>query len=140
MKLLLAVDGSERSLRAAHHAIKTLRGCAGGQVHLLNVQPPTDAPELLSHLPQSEVEAMQESRGGDALAPIRALLDEAGIPYAPEVALGEIAETIVRRAAETGCDGIVMGTRGLGALTAALMGSTAADVLEITEIPVTFVK
>ncbi len=140
MKILLAVDGSERSLRTTHHAIKTLRGCAGGEVHLLNVQPPADAPELLGHLPQAEVEAMQESRGGDAIGPARALLLDAGIACTPEVALGEIAETIVRRARETGCDGIVMGTKGLGSLTAALMGSVAADVLEITDMPVTFVK
>ena len=140
MKILLAVDGSERSLRTTHHAIKTLRGCAGGEVHLLNVQPPADAPELLGHLPQAEVEAMQESRGGDALVSARQLLDAAQVPYEPQVLLGPVAETIVACARENGCEQIIMGNKGESFLEEAVTGSIAHDVLRLSPLPVTYVK
>jgi nucleotide-binding universal stress UspA family protein len=77
-------------------------------------------------MPAREIEAMQESRGGDAMESARAMLDAAGITYVPEVALGEIAETIVRRLpAKPRCDAIILGTHGMGIdLRSALTGST----------------
>ena len=140
MKILLPVDGSAHSDRAARHLVALLQGCSGHTVQLLNVQAPIDAPEVLGHMRASEVEAMQETRGGDALVSARALLDAAGIDYTPAVLIGPIAETIVRYAAEQHCDKIVMGTRGLGALGSALLGSVTTELLSLTELPVTLVK
>lgn len=140
MKILLAVDGSEHSLRAARHVIDAVSGCADHEVFLLNVQEPIDAPEIRSHMKASEIEAMQETRGGDALAPARQVLDEAGVLYQPSVLIGPLAQTIVQFAADQGCDEIVMGTRGLGALSGALLGSVSQKVLQLTELPVTLVK
>lgn len=140
MKILLAVDGSEHSIRAAHHVINAVSGCERHEVVLLNVQEPIDAPEIRSHMKASEIEAMQETRGGDALAPVRAVLDAAGAPYTPVVLIGPIAETIVQFATDQGCDKIVMGTRGLGALGSALLGSVSQQVLQLTHLPVTLVK
>ncbi|MFN6960968.1 MAG: universal stress protein [Rhodocyclaceae bacterium] len=140
MKILLAVDGSEHSIRAARHVINAVTGCEKHEILLLNVQEPIDAPEIRSHMKASEIEAMQESRGGDALFPVRKVLDGAGVPYTPVVLIGPLAETIVQFAADQGCDKIVMGTRGLGALGSALLGSVSQKVLQLTELPVTLVK
>jgi len=140
MKILLPVDGSEHSARVARHVIRMVHGCADYQILLLNVQAPIDAPELRGHMPAREIEAMQETRGGDAMASARALLDAAGVGYEPEVALGPVAENITRIASERGCDAIVMGSRGAGALRNALMGSVTTDVIRLAEIPVTVVK
>jgi nucleotide-binding universal stress UspA family protein len=38
------------------------------------------------------------------------------------------------------CDQIVMGTRGLGALSGALLGSVSHQVLEKTSLPVTLIN
>lgn len=140
MKILLAVDGSDHSNRVARHVVRLVQGCADYQVILLNVQAPIDAPEVLGHMPVREIEAMQETRGGDAMASARTLLDTAGVAYEPEVALGPVAETIARRADEGNCDTIVMGTHGAGALRSALMGSVAAEVIRLAAGPVTVVK
>lgn len=140
MKILLPVDGSAHSDRITRHAIRLAQDSASYEIVLLNVQAAIDAPEVLGHLPAREIEAMQESRGGDALAAARALLDGAGIAYVPEVAIGAVAETIVRYAAETRCDAIVMGTHGLGALQNALMGSVTTGVIHHAPCPVTVVK
>jgi nucleotide-binding universal stress UspA family protein len=140
MKILLAVDGSDHSNRVARHVIRLVQSCTDYAVVLLNVQAPIDAPEVLGHMPAREIEAMQETRGGDAMASARALLDTAGVACEPEVALGPVAETIARRAAESNCDAIVMGTHGAGALRSALMGSVATEVIRLANCPVTVVK
>ena len=140
MKILLPVDGSEHSDRGARHAIRMVDGCAAYEILLINVQPPIDAPEVLGHMPVREIEAMQESRGGDAMASARDLLDRAGVTYQPEVVLGPIAENIARHAREHHCDAIVMGSHGAGALTSALMGSVTTAVIRLAPCPVTVVK
>lgn len=140
MKILLPVDGSEHADRATQHVIASLQGCAAHEVHLINVQPPIDTVEIRSHLPASEIEAMQQTRGGDALASARALLDRAGVAYTPAVLLGPVAETIAQYAVDKGCNKIVMGTRGLGAISGMLMGSVTTRLLHLTALPVTLVK
>jgi nucleotide-binding universal stress UspA family protein len=140
MKILLPVDGSEPSLRAARHVVVMLAGCGEHEIHLLNVQPPVDAPEIRSHMTASEIEAMQQTRGGDALEAVRKVLNDAGQTYTPAVMLGPVAETIAKAATDLGCDKIVMGTRGLGSLGNALMGSVTTHVLQLTQLPVTLVK
>lgn len=140
MKILLPVDGSEHSDRVVRHVIRMVHGCADYEIQLLNVQAPIDAPELRGHMPLREIEAMQETRGGDAMASARALLDAAGVAYAPEVILGPVAETIARLAGERQCDAIVMGSHGAGSLTSALMGSVATNVIRLAQCPVTVVK
>ena len=140
MKILLAVDGSDHSDRVARHVVRLVQGCSDYQVILLNVQAPVDAPELLSHMPVAEVEAMQETRGGDAMAASRAVLEKAGVACVPEVALGPVAESIARHAREASCDMIVMGSHGAGSFTSAMMGSVAADVVRLAHCPVTVVK
>lgn len=139
MKILLPVDGSTHAERATRHVIAMLNGCSNPQIFLINVQESIDAPEIRSHMPASEIEAMQESRGGDALAPARELLEKAGIACVPSVLIGPIAETIAQFAVDQGCDQIVMGTRGLGAV-GSLLGSITTRLLHLTELPVTLVK
>lgn len=140
MKILLPVDGSTHADRATQHVIALLQGCGGHEVHLVNVQPPIDAVEVRSHMTIGEIEAMQETRGGDVLASARALLEKAGVPYVPAVLLGPIAESIAQYAKDKACDQIVMGTRGLGALGSVLMGSVTTRLLHLTGLPVTLVK
>lgn len=140
MKILLPVDGSGQSDRAAQQVIALLKNCGKHEVHVINVQPPIDAPEVRSHMTVGEIEAMQETRGGDALASARALFEQAGIACTPAVLLGPVAESIVKYAADNGCHKIVMGTRGLGAIGNVLMGSVATQVLHLTTLPVTLVK
>ena len=69
-----------------------------------------------------------------------ALLDKAGIPYTAAVLVGPVAETIVDYAQKNGCEKIVMGTRGLGALGSVLLGSVTSRLMSLTDLPVTLVK
>jgi len=140
-KVLLPVDGSPSSLRAVDHVINLTRRVGDKiEILLVNVQPPVDAWEVKRFLPETEVQAMQESKGGDALAAARQKLDAVGVAYTPVVLLGAVAETVVAHAAEQACDGIIMGTRGESTLRELLVGSIAHDVIRLADRPVTLVK
>ncbi len=141
IKVLIPVDGSPASLRAVDHVITLAQGCGDKfEILLVNVQPPVDAWEVKRFLPESEVQAMQESRGGDALADARQKLAAAGVACTPAVLLGAVAKTLVDHANEQGCDSIIMGTRGESAIGELLVGSVAHEVLRLSAVPVTFVK
>lgn len=83
---------------------------------------------------------MGEAKGGDALASARTMLDAAKVRYTPSVLIGPVAETIARFAREQGCDGIVIGTRGLGGVESLVLGSVSTKVIHLAEVPVTLVK
>jgi nucleotide-binding universal stress UspA family protein len=69
-----------------------------------------------------------------------ARLTAAGLPFRPIVEVGAPAEVIAQSARELGATRIVMGTRGAGAMSQLLFGSTAKGVLHLCEVPVTLVK
>jgi len=140
LKILLPIDGSEAALRAVDYLIRMAATCQKLEVHVINVQPPVESWELRSHLRPTEIEAMQETRGGDALQSARERLDRAGVTCIPAVLLGPVAETLVAYARDQGCDQLIMGNKGESFLAETITGSVAHDVLRLSPIPVTFVK
>lgn len=139
-KALVPVDGSANSDRAVQHAVSLARGNPAFEVLLLNVQPEVDDWQVRRFLKKEEVEAMEEAKGGDALQSARAILDAGKLNYQPLVLIGPVAETIAQTAVAERCDGIVMGTHGLGAAASVLLGSVSSDVIHHATVPVTLVK
>lgn len=139
-KALVPVDGSRNSDRAVKYVIALRQSCPSMEVVLLNVQEPVDSWEVRSFLKPEEIDALAEGKGGDALKSARVLLDAAGVRYTPSVMVGPVAETIAKTALEQGCDGIVMGTRGLGEVESLVLGSVTTKVIHLAEVPVTLVK
>jgi nucleotide-binding universal stress UspA family protein len=87
-----------------------------------------------------ELARMEAEWSEAAIAPARAILDQAGVRHQGHAIQGEVAQSVARLAEELGCDQIVMGTRGLSTLGDLLMGSVATKVLHLATVPVTFVK
>ena len=75
-----------------------------------------------------------------ALKPARACLDQAKITYTHHISVGHVAETIAQYAKENSIDQIVMGTRGLGAISEFVLGSVASKVIHLSSVPVTLIK
>jgi nucleotide-binding universal stress UspA family protein len=139
-KALVPVDGSAAAHRAVRHIVALASTFPSIEAVLLNVQPEVDEWRVRRVLKKEEIEAMEESRGGDALQQDREVLKAAGVRCLPLVEIGTAAETIARVAREQGCDGIVMGTRGLGAVSSVLLGSVSSRVLQYSDLPVTLIK
>lgn len=80
--------------------------------------------------PDAEVlDRMTGAVGGRALAGAEALLNASGVPYEREIASGEPAPALIDLARRHGCDAIIMGALGRGALRSALLGSRASEHL-----------
>ena len=107
---------------------------------LANVQEPATLYEmLLAHDPEV-IERVSAEAGLHLLEPARALAREAGVEHEIEVARGDPAHTLVDIVENFGCDMVVMGSRGMGTLRSALLGSVAHEVLHAAPVPVLVVK
>ena len=141
-RVLLAVDGSEGAAHAVQKllALKSrLLDGADLQVHLVNVQRPVSG-DVARFVSGQTLEDYHRERSEKALVPARAQLDAAGLVYQEHRRVGDPGEAIAQTARDTGCDTIVMGARGLGTHTAALLGSVAQSTIEHAAMPVLVVK
>ena len=140
LRLLIAVDGSEHARNAIDTAARLGRE---GEVEavLLHVREehayhgdlmPREYERIDEQARQHQAQILEAALGHAQRAGLSRLetLGEAGTPEVD----------IPRVAAERRADMIVMGTRGLGAVSALLLGSTAQRVVHNANVPVLLVK
>jgi YjbE family integral membrane protein len=142
VRVVIAADGSEGSLAAVRRVMGMRDALAPGlglQVDLVNVQRGVSS-DVAQFVPRDDLQAYHLEAADKALAPARALLDAAGIPYGVHRFVGQPGRVLADFAAEQGADQIVMGTRGLGTHTGALLGSVTRETLEHSRVPVLVVK
>jgi nucleotide-binding universal stress UspA family protein len=142
-KILLATDGSEEA-RLAAQAAAELSKDTGSEVHVIYVLP---SPRELRghHVYSAEVmQSVLEQAEGEA----RSFLEEQAKQVGESE--GKVAEThlragepdkeIVRLSEEIGAGTIVIGSRGLGGLRRALIGSVSESVVRHAHCPVLVVR
>ena len=139
LKVLVPIDGSENALRALERAVAMLRDRAPFEIHILNVQPPLGG-DVTTFVASATVKDYHREEGEKVLKPALALLQRLGVPYKPHITVGPAGESVAGFAKKLGVDMIVMGTRGLGGLKGALLGSVSTEVIRHAEVPVTLVK
>ena len=142
-KILLPIDGSEEATRATEAAVE-LSKQSGSEIHVAYVLP---APAQLigHHLYSGE---MRESLLGAAEREAETFLKERAEQIGADG--GKLAEThlrsgepdkeILRLAEELGAGLIVIGSRGLGAVSRTLMGSVSESVVRHAHCPVFVVR
>ncbi len=133
-RLLVPFDGSENAKRALQHAIDMAKSSPLIELHIVRAfEPPTMRDDDSSIL---DAKAHQERYLNSAIEMTRA----AGVRFTGEILVGSAAKAIVDYADRVGCETIVMGTRGMGAVGNLLLGSIATKVLHLAKVPVTLVK
>ncbi|WJJ93651.1 universal stress protein [Neopusillimonas aromaticivorans] len=137
--ILVPVDGSQPSLHAVQAAIAAARQ-TGAKVFVVTVQAPVFTANVKRFVAADVLDEYYHDAGEAALKDVRALLQTEGVDATSEIMVGPIAETIVDYAKKKGCDLIIMGTRGMGAISNLVLGSTALKVVSQAEIPVMLVK
>jgi nucleotide-binding universal stress UspA family protein len=142
--ILLASDGSDNALRAAHAAAEIAKKF-DARVTLLTVfNPPVMAPPFLggpepmidAEVLTQQAEEIQEAverRTGQAL-------EQHGVVYEARREVGHPVDHIVGVAEKEHVDLIVMGSRGLGGLQSFLLGSVSDRVLHHAHCPVLIVR
>ena len=138
-KLLVAVDGSQHSDQAVQFAAAFVKEHGPAELHLVNVEPKPIAWQTHGMEPEA-IHAHLTSLSHQTMKPAQEILKAAGVPCHVHTRIGEIAEELVALADKLACDTIVIGTRGLGAITGFALGSVSRKVLHLTHLPVICVK
>ena len=135
-KIVVGVDGSEASLKAAEKAADLARA-SGAELVLVSVVPPPTV--LLGELMTPEVVDLKPliEAARTALEELAGKLSREGKPeISTRVVVGDPGESIVEVAGEEGADLIVVGRRGLSRIERLFLGSVTKKVLERSHIDV----
>jgi nucleotide-binding universal stress UspA family protein len=138
-KILLATDGSEEAGLALRMAVSLARS-TGSELHVVHVVETTP----VYHPERHGYHARQEIRRAEA----RRLLDEqaeevkaaGGTVVQAHLGIGRPDEEIVALCEELGAGMVVMGSRGMGGVRRALMGSVSDSVVRHASCPVLVVR
>jgi len=137
MKILLAVDGSKTSIDAVKFVIKHAHWFRERpQLEVVSAHAQISVPRFpgMRGIGKAQMQQYYEDEGAKRLSEAKRLLDQAGVRYETRVLVGPIAETIVKHAAKTACDLIVVGA------PQAMIGSVSSKVMHLSEVPVLMVK
>ena len=149
-RILYATDLSPNSTHAMRYASLIARQNKARLtiLHVVEAPSPTTFALLSSYLEHAEMKAKREEHIAYHIDQIRKRLDllcEKECRYDPELVArvenievreGFPAEEILKEAADSDCDLIVMGTHGKGPLENTFVGSVARQVLRRTRRPV----
>ena len=140
LKILLPIDGSEAALDAVRHALDMVAAGLHASFVLVNVQEPATLYELVVARDAPTLERVADGAGRHALEPAEALIKVTGTPYESEVVTGDPVAELVDAAERYGCEAVVMGARGVGAVRSALIGSVSQSLLHRLPLPITIVR
>jgi nucleotide-binding universal stress UspA family protein len=140
-KLLVPVDGSDNAIRALEHAIRLAKEIGKTELVLVYAhEPPIIYGEIAVYLSEDKAREIQQAHSENILRPAIEKARTSGVSFTSQILIGDIAESIVSSAESSGCDGIVMGTRGMSAIGNLFLGSIATKVIHLTKLTVTLVK
>jgi nucleotide-binding universal stress UspA family protein len=137
-KILLAVDGSEHGLRAAKMAGDLARTMNSAELHVVVAYDP-----IPLYIGDPYMQYAIDARLRDSQVILQDALKVVGEisgELHSEVLEGSPAEAVVAMAATRQSDLIVIGSRGLGRLAGALLGSTSQKVISHAPCPVLVVR
>jgi nucleotide-binding universal stress UspA family protein len=137
-RILLAVDGSEHALRAAKVAGDLVRAVQAKELRVVIAYEPVPA-----YLGEPNLSNTINARMNDAQQTLHDAEDVIGqLPFEihSEFLEGQVADAIINVATTRESDVIIMGSRGLGRLAGALLGSNSQKVVSEAPCPVLIVK
>jgi len=132
-KIIVAIDGSPQSDKAAEEAVR-LASISGAKIksklYAVMVLPNMKTPsftDLFPDKPATEMPGWQEKR--DRLFyVVEKVAAEAGVDLESMVMYGDPAEELMMLAEEKNCDVIVVGSSGKGRMKRTLLGSVSAKI------------
>ena len=131
-RILLATDGSPDAVAAARAAVE-LAGSTGSELHVVHVG--EFLPTYLAFTEEEPAELRRRAR--EVLDTQTGRIEEGGGTVVDaHLRLGRPAEEIINLAEEIGAGLVVVGSRGLGALRRAVLGSVSENVVRYAPCPV----
>ena len=126
-RIMVAVDGSERSLRTAQRAIE-FASMINGSVVVVHV---IQLPEYVAAEAQRKMSQELASRAETAFGAARKIASDAGVPLEtkPLETTGSVVAAICEAAAAERIDLLVVGTRATRDVTKLMLGSVSEGVI-----------
>lgn len=136
-KILLAVDGSDNSLRATTEVVRLISLQQSGEIEVVFVADfGKSRDEVLRYGDIDELELSRRQK----LFPVEEILKEQQAIYTMKVLHGEPGQSLVRHANDHEFELVVMGSRGLGSFKEMVLGSVSHKVARGVKCPVLIVK
>ena len=135
MKILIPVDDSAVSAHALAYIAERHNLENASELILLHVQEPLS--KIAAHLmPEDVLKEYYTLESEKVFAPIRSLVQSQQLKAKEMTVVGTPAEEIARVAQQMHADLIVMGSRGLSAISGLLFGSVTNKLLTMTQTPI----
>ena len=136
-KILVAVDGSENSQRAAEQAAKIASQCNAAKVDVLYILDyDRTRTEYIHNMGRDDLHIDRRNR----LAPIESKFGLYNVKHELIIKHGDPGPTIIIFANEGDYDLVVVGSRGLNAFQEMVLGSVSHKVAKRVNAPVMIVK
>ena len=143
-RVVVAVDGSESSLRAVSYALSLRKLSSQIQITALYVGPSCydlfPEPGVCAWIQQKELDKEIETRANNVFEKIDKIFGQKSSNIQKAVARGSAASAICKFAREGGYDLVIIGSRGYGDESSSLLGGVSHKVLHLCQCPVTVVK
>ena len=136
-KLLVPVDGSDHSMRAAAYAAELAR-LIRARILLIHCHRPFPGIRGEPYFQKAVTKILRTA--DDLLKPYRAALSEQQIDFEDQIFEGPAGKVIAGVAEAESCDMIVMGSRGRSDLEGLLLGSVTHRVLHSAPCPVLVIR
>lgn len=136
-QILLAVDGSDHSVRAAEEAVKLASDSPESQVTIVYVADHANAKNEVLHSGSSMELDLQRRK---KIHPVEETMAAQNIKYKVEILHGTPGPAIVEYANKEAFDILVIGSRGLNSLQEMVLGSVSHKVVKRANCPVLIVK
>lgn len=137
-KILVPIDGSVHSLKAVDFAIYAAQAF-GDEIILLNVQPSFNTSNIHRFFNEKNIKEYQEQLANEALDEAIKKVQASGSQYEVKVRAGVPKEEIRQEAEQNNVRLIVMGSRGLGPITKAFLGSVSYAIVHDAPCPITII-
>lgn len=138
-KVLVAIDGSQASLKAARFAAD-VAGRFGAGLRLIHVLPKVPLPPDVYGLKMAELEREHRTYAAGLLEKAVAEVARPGLRTETSVLEGAPAERIADEAAAPEVGMVVVGSRGHGAVARMLLGSVSDRLVHISPKPILVVR
>ncbi|WFN36702.1 universal stress protein [Methanomicrobium antiquum] len=137
-KILLATDGSENARRAGRQAAGLAEELSSEIIiGYIFSSPPSQSKMAKANF---DVHSILKEDAKNAISETINLFEEKNLTYTLKVAIGEPASEICGIAEKENADLLIIGSRGLGTIKGAVIGSVSHKVAHQAKCPVMIVK
>jgi len=137
-RILIAIDGSAAAIRALEYAVRRKRRGERIEASILNVQraiSPKAGFITRGMIKDFQFQESEKVLGDPKVASLKRCLKADAY-----MEIGDPAERIIAFAEKAKCEEVVIGSRGLGSIKGAFLGSVANKVIHMSPMPVIVVK